>query len=70
MNFEETALPGVFVVGLERLEDERGFFARSGANVSSKNTDSLRRSCRKTSASASARVRSAVSTSRDRRLRR
>ena len=29
MTFEETALPGVFVVRLERLEDERGFFARS-----------------------------------------
>jgi dTDP-4-dehydrorhamnose 3,5-epimerase len=27
--FETTALPGVFLVGIERLEDERGFFART-----------------------------------------
>lgn len=29
MRFSETSLPGAFVVELERLEDERGFFARS-----------------------------------------
>ena len=29
MIFGETAIPGVVVVELERLEDERGFFARS-----------------------------------------
>ena len=27
--FRETALPGAFLIELERLEDERGFFARS-----------------------------------------
>ena len=29
MIFRETGLPGAFVVELERLEDERGFFARA-----------------------------------------
>ncbi len=29
MKFAETALAGVFVIDLERVEDERGFFARS-----------------------------------------
>lgn len=29
MIFEETALPGAFIVRLEKLADERGFFARS-----------------------------------------
>lgn len=29
MRFSETELPGVFVIDLERIEDERGFFARS-----------------------------------------
>ena len=29
MLFEETSLPGAFVIELERREDERGFFARS-----------------------------------------
>lgn len=29
MTFRETELPGVWVIELERLEDERGFFARS-----------------------------------------
>lgn len=29
MNFHETSLPGAFVVDLQRIEDERGFFARS-----------------------------------------
>lgn len=29
MRFEETALPGVFVIELERHEDDRGWFARS-----------------------------------------
>ena len=29
MTFTETKIPGVFVVGLQRLEDERGSFARS-----------------------------------------
>jgi dTDP-4-dehydrorhamnose 3,5-epimerase len=29
MRFLETKLPGAFVIELERLEDERGFFARS-----------------------------------------
>ena len=29
MRFDPTSIPGVFVVGLELLEDERGFFARS-----------------------------------------
>ena len=29
MRFEPTSLPGVFVVELEKHEDERGFFARS-----------------------------------------
>lgn len=29
MLFEETRLPGAFVIDLERREDERGFFARS-----------------------------------------
>lgn len=28
MNFEETSLPGVFLIGLEPASDERGFFAR------------------------------------------
>ena len=28
MNFEESALPGVYIVDLQRFEDERGFFAR------------------------------------------
>jgi dTDP-4-dehydrorhamnose 3,5-epimerase len=28
MKFEETSLPGVFVIELERREDERGWFAR------------------------------------------
>ncbi len=29
MNFQQTELPGVTVIELEQLEDERGFFARS-----------------------------------------
>jgi len=29
MTFTETAIRGVFIVDLERMEDERGFFARS-----------------------------------------
>jgi dTDP-4-dehydrorhamnose 3,5-epimerase len=29
MRFEKTTVPGVYVVGLDLLEDERGFFARS-----------------------------------------
>jgi dTDP-4-dehydrorhamnose 3,5-epimerase-like enzyme len=29
MNFEETSIPGVWVVDLERREDPRGFFART-----------------------------------------
>jgi dTDP-4-dehydrorhamnose 3,5-epimerase len=29
MRFTETELPGAFVIDLERLEDERGFFARA-----------------------------------------
>jgi dTDP-4-dehydrorhamnose 3,5-epimerase len=29
MRFSESHLPGVFVIDLERLEDERGFFART-----------------------------------------
>jgi len=29
MRFTETALPGAFIVDIERHEDERGFFARS-----------------------------------------
>jgi dTDP-4-dehydrorhamnose 3,5-epimerase len=29
MKFAETSLPGVFVIEAERLEDERGFFART-----------------------------------------
>lgn len=29
MKFVETSIPGAFVVELQRLEDERGFFARS-----------------------------------------
>ncbi len=29
MRFQETRLPGVIIVSLERIEDERGFFARS-----------------------------------------
>jgi dTDP-4-dehydrorhamnose 3,5-epimerase len=29
MKFTETSLPGVFVIDLERHEDDRGFFARS-----------------------------------------
>src|SRR5689334_18835642 len=29
MNFTETELPGAYVVGLEPIEDARGFFARA-----------------------------------------
>ena len=29
MLFQETRLPGVFIIDLERIEDERGFFART-----------------------------------------
>ncbi len=29
MKFVETAVPGAFIIELERVEDERGFFARS-----------------------------------------
>ena len=29
MKFEETAIPGVWLIELERLEDSRGFFART-----------------------------------------
>jgi dTDP-4-dehydrorhamnose 3,5-epimerase len=29
MIFRETKLPGVFEIGIERMQDERGFFARS-----------------------------------------
>lgn len=29
MKFEETAIPGVWIIDLERREDERGFFARA-----------------------------------------
>lgn len=29
MTFQETGLQGAFVIGLDRLEDERGFFARA-----------------------------------------
>jgi dTDP-4-dehydrorhamnose 3,5-epimerase len=29
MKFEETDLPGAFLVSLEKIEDERGYFARS-----------------------------------------
>lgn len=29
MTFEEVSLPGAYVIGLERREDERGFFART-----------------------------------------
>ena len=29
MKFEPTSLPGAFVVNLDRMEDERGFFART-----------------------------------------
>ncbi|MCH7485544.1 MAG: dTDP-4-dehydrorhamnose 3,5-epimerase family protein, partial [Proteobacteria bacterium] len=29
MKFTDTEIPGVVVVEIERLEDERGFFARS-----------------------------------------
>ena len=30
MKFTETKIPGVYVVEIERLEDVRGFFARTG----------------------------------------
>jgi len=33
MIFTETKLPGAFVIDLEQLEDERGFFARSWSEV-------------------------------------
>ena len=29
MTFEESSLPGAYVIGLERREDDRGFFART-----------------------------------------
>jgi dTDP-4-dehydrorhamnose 3,5-epimerase len=29
MHFTETPLPGLYVVELERIEDQRGFFART-----------------------------------------
>lgn len=29
MKFEESSLPGAFIIELERIDDERGFFARS-----------------------------------------
>ena len=29
MNFRETKLPGAFIIEVQRLEDERGFFGRS-----------------------------------------
>ena len=33
MIFTETKLPGAFVIDLEQLEDERGFFARCWSEV-------------------------------------
>lgn len=29
MTFEQTPIPGIWIIGLERREDDRGFFARS-----------------------------------------
>ena len=29
MTFTETSLPGAYIIGMEKLEDERGYFARS-----------------------------------------
>ena len=37
--FEETKLEGAYVLDLERREDERGFFARTGARTSSASED-------------------------------
>jgi dTDP-4-dehydrorhamnose 3,5-epimerase-like enzyme len=36
--FRETALEGAFVIELERIEDERGYFARMSAGGSSAST--------------------------------
>lgn len=32
MKFSETALPGVFLIDIDRVEDDRGFFARTSSD--------------------------------------
>ena len=34
MKFDETPLKGAYLISLEKLEDERGFFARTFCNQS------------------------------------